>query len=369
MNSVEKSGTVSKDSRWLWLDSFRGLAVIGMTFVNACIYLHDVRNASAPSLLLHSTWSGFTVADAVFPAFIFAVGISASVSLPEQPAQRRPVLVKIALRSLRLFLLGLLVSNLDLIFHEPDATFRVMGVLQRIGLVYAAVGVFIVYASGRVRILAAALLLSAYAMVLLLPAPDVGLDLTKPGIDLPAWTDRSLLPGMLYVNGPFGFDPEGLLSTIPAVAQGLIGVAFGMELKKGITRVRILAMSGVAIAMVALGATLSGVEPICKSIWTPTFVLLSSGVSMLVAIAMVVVEKSILGRASSSAFSLIGRNAIVAYVLQEVFCDLLKWAPIGWGGGLSLNPGLVTIADAALFTTLMAIPVLLMARSGRNIRI
>ena len=228
-----------------------------MTFVNACIYLHDVLGAEVPPFLLHSPWVGFTVADAVFPAFIIGVGLSAAVSLPSRPAEPWPVISKILRRSLRIFLLGVVISNLGLIEREPGATFRVMGVLQRIAIVYAAVGVSLVYESPRSRALAAAALLAGYWAVLLVRPPGGSLDLTRPALDLPAWFDRRVLPGLLYVNGPQGFDPEGLLSTLPAIAQGLLGAMIGNRLAKGASSVELWRIGGFALAAGAATLVLS----------------------------------------------------------------------------------------------------------------
>jgi predicted acyltransferase len=356
-------------SRWLWLDAFRGLAVVGMTFVNACIYLHEVLGAEAPPFLLHSPWLGFTVADAVFPAFIIAVGLSAAVSLPSKPAEPGPVIRKILLRAMRLFLLGLLISNLGLIEREPGATFRVMGVLQRIAIVYAAVGVSLVHGSTRSRVMAAAALLAGYWGVLLLRPPDGALDLTRPALDVPAWFDRHALPGLLYVNGPQGFDPEGLLSTLPAIAQGLLGALLCKPLAQAAAGRGLWRAGGLALAAGAASLALSGVMPISKSLWTPTFVVLSTAVATGVAILLIVAEQRNWLRAVSAVLASLGRNAIVAYALQEVCGDVLRWAPLRWGAPLGLGPLTVALADASAFTLLMAIPVLVMARSGRAIRI
>jgi len=354
--------------RWLWLDAFRGLTVIGMTFVNACIYLHEVLGADTPSSLQHAPWVGFTFADAVFPAFIFAVGVSASVSLPKTPATPALQARKIALRAVRIFLLGLLVSNLGLIERDPEATFRVMGVLQRIAIVYAVVGLSLVYASARTRGLSVVLLLGAYAALLLVRQPGGGWDLTHPGLDLPAWADRAALPGMLYVNGPQGYDPEGLLSTLPAIAQGLIGALFGRWIASHTSARDLWRLGGVCLLLGAAALGLSGLEPISKPLWTPTFVLLSTAVALAVALALIVLERRG-ARAGLSLLCSLGRNAIVAYGLQEVCGGLLQWAPLGWGAPLGLPPMAVTLADAAAFTALMAAPVLLLARGGRTIRI
>jgi predicted acyltransferase len=339
-----------------------------MTFVNACIYLHDALDASTPAGLLHAPWSGFTLADAVFPAFIVAVGVSASISLPAKPVARALLSRKIALRAVRIFLLGLIISNLGLIEQDPDATFRVMGVLQRIAIVYAVVGLLIVHGSARTRALSAALLLCGYAALLFVRPPDGAWDLTRPGLDFPAWVDRAALPGMLYVNGPQGYDPEGLLSTLPAIAQGLIGALFGRWIGAHTAARDLWRLGGFCLVLGATALGLSGLEPISKPLWTPTFVLLSTAVAMAVALMFILLER----RGAAPGWSVLGplgRNAIVAYGLQEVCGELLRWAPLGWGAPLGLPPEVVTLGDAAGFTALMAAPVLILARGGRTIRI
>jgi len=356
-------------SRWLWLDAFRGLAVVGMTFVNACSYLHDVLNADTPAVLQHAPWSGFTVADAVFPIFIVAVGVSAAISLPAKPDSPGHISRKVLARALRIFLLGLFVSNLGLIERDPGATFRVMGVLQRIAIVYAAVGLFLVYGSARSRALGAALLLGGYAALLLVGPPGGAWDLTRPALDLPAWFDRTVLPGMLYVNGPQGYDPEGLLSTLPAIAQGLLGAMLGRRFATRTSGRDLWRIGGLALAVGAAALSLSRLMPITKSLWSPTYVLLSTAVATLVALALIALERRGRGGRFWAVAGSLGRNAIVAYVLQEVCADLLKWAPLRWGGPLGLAPAVVTTADALAFTVLMAVPVLILARGGRAIHI
>jgi predicted acyltransferase len=212
------------------------------------------------------------------------------------------------------------------------SSWRLFGVLQRIGLVYAACALMYLWLSPRTRLIVAAAILLLYWPVTLIPALD-GLpnDIWMRGHNFVGSVDRVLLGAgnHNYVRGPEGYDPEGLLGTLPAIAQGLIGVAIGEYLLHSGARqtVRGLALAGGA--MVAAGIAWGFVFPVVKDIWSSSFVLVTSGIATLtlVALAYLFDGKPLTGWRYAAGIAVLpfGVNAIAAYVLHEVTGSMLGW--------------------------------------------
>ena len=252
--------------RLVSLDLLRGLTVMGMILVNSMAGMAG-EGAVYPTLL-HSQWDGVTLADLVFPAFLFMVGVSIPLSLREKPG----VVVspseqhsRIIWRSIRLVLLGFILSNLWWFSDFEATTWRGFGVLQRIGLAYCACALLFLWCSSRTRMIIAGAILILYWPINLIPALD-GLpnDLWQRGHNFVASVDRVLLGDHNYVKGAAGYDPEGLLGTLPAIAQGLIGVAIGEYMLraggKGVTGRLILAGIVMLVAGYRLGLRIPGRE-------------------------------------------------------------------------------------------------------------
>lgn len=311
-------------SRVVSLDALRGLTVLGMIVVNTAGFLHDPEGLPAYPTLLHSAWAGFTLADAVFPSFILIVGVSIACSLAAARIvggqARSRAFSTIAARTARLLFVGFLITNLGWLQVPDDSHIRVFGVLQRIGLVYGACALLFLTTSSRLRLALAVGILLAYWPLSLLPAPDGPANLLAPGRNIVSWVERAVLGTHVYVPGSWGFDPEGLLSTLPAIAQGLIGVAVGEWIigrGPSVATARALAWAGAAVTLV--GAAWCFVYPPVKAIWTGSFVLISTGPTLLALgllyWALDVRGVKFPGRTVLLAF---GANAITAYVLHEV---------------------------------------------------
>jgi predicted acyltransferase len=212
-----------KSERLVSLDLLRGVAVIGMILVN------EMAGMEPPvyPLLLHSRWAGLTIADVVFPSFLFMVGVSIPLSLKRNADADYS---RIAWRTLRLVLLGFILSNIFWFSQFSSGSWRLFGVLQRIGLVYGVCALMFLKVSPRIRLIVAAAILVLYWPLTLIPALD-GLpnDIWVRGHNFIGSVDRVLLGAgnHIYVPGREGYDPEGLLGTLPAIAQGLIGLAVG----------------------------------------------------------------------------------------------------------------------------------------------
>ena len=219
--------TITKPDRLLSLDVMRGLVIVGMIVVNSAAFVKEVDGFDVYPILLHAEWAGFTLADFVFPAFVFMVGVSIAIA-PRGEALTGVAFRAIAARSLRLFLAGLVISNLYWAADWDQNGFRVMGVLQRIALCYFASAVLFLVLSARTRLILAMAMLLLYWPLTLAPMPDGhATDLLEAGANFVSWCDRALMGPANFVKGPLGFDPEGLAGTLPAIAQCLLGIAAG----------------------------------------------------------------------------------------------------------------------------------------------
>ncbi len=311
------------------LDVFRGVTVAGMILVN---------NGSGASYspLHHAEWDGWTPTDLVFPFFLFIVGVSITFALSkrlEGDVSRGSVLGKIVRRSLIIFGLGIALAGFP--NYDNWATIRIPGVLQRIALCYLATSLIFLYTRARGQaILAAGLLLGYWALMTRVTVPGASRDLghLARGNDLASYLDRLLLPRHIYKPD---YDPEGLLSTLPAIATTLLGVLVGHWLRSGRERYEVVAGLFVAgTATLFLGSAWGLTFSINKALWTSSFVLLTGGLAML-GLALCYWLVDLKGyRRWSIPFRSFGRNPIVAYVLAAVFARLAnRPAIVGPDGG------------------------------------
>ncbi len=304
-----------ENKRLLSIDIFRGLTVILMTIVNNP---GDWGHIYAP--LEHAEWHGYTLTDLVFPSFLFIVGISTVLSKPSEDQ-----LWKICKRALRIFLLGLSLSffskikagdftlvvrllamalatvaflgdyplrrqfwvavgafglMIGLCFSgmEDFEHVRIPGVLQRIAVVYLLVGLLHTYTSVRVQTgVFIASLAGYWALMNFVDVPGIGVANLEVNKNLAAWLDNYLLEGHLWATSKT-WDPEGILSTLPAVATGLAGLFAGRYLQ-GSPKASVLFAFG---ALALVGGTIWGwYFPINKALWTSSYVLVAAGWDLL----------------------------------------------------------------------------------------
>jgi predicted acyltransferase len=318
--------------RLLSLDVLRGLTVAGMILVNSAAGING--RAQVFPTLLHSHWAGLTLADVVFPAFLMMVGVSIPAALGRardecgfDAAQRR----KILWRTVRLFLLGLVLSNLWWMADFKAIDWRLFGVLQRIGLAYGAAAALFFLCGPKVRLAILAAILLLYWPLTLIPFPDgLPTDLWIRGHNFVGAVDRMLLGNHLYVKGPEGYDPEGLLGTLPAIAHCLIGVAIGEYLLSNPLRRASGRLAIAGAAMLAAGIGWGFVFPVVKDIWSSSFVLVTCGIATL-ALSLLHFWLDAPGERGPPARLLaalalpFGINAIAAYVLHEVTANMVGW--------------------------------------------
>lgn len=313
---------VKVSSRLLSVDVYRGLSVAGMLLV-------DYQGDESASYwgLHHPKWNGWSTADLVFPSFLFLTGVSivlaysARLQRGETRAQiaRHAATRTILLVALAIFLNGVPDFNL--------ATWRIEGVVQRIAICYLIAGLLFLWTGSRGLIVTAgACLVGYWALLCFAPVPGIGV----PGRDVPFlapdrnlvdWLDRAVFPGRLW-NGTH--DPEGILSTIPAVATALMGVLTGQWLRSNRgQQMKAQAMLMGGILAVVLGLVWSRWFPINKNLWTSSFVLLTGGIA-LIALAMLywIVEVRQRRGPWTTPFVVFGSNAIIAYCLDETLWAL-----------------------------------------------
>lgn len=286
--------------RLLALDVFRGMTVAGMLLVN-----NPGSWGAIHPPLAHAAWHGWTPTDLIFPFFLFIVGITTHLSLASRRARGddNATLVKQVLRrGLLIFLCGLFLSwfpgwTYGPIAALPDASFadrvlwrvehlRVLGVLQRIGLAYTVGGLLTLRFAWRQLVIVASLILLGYwALMTLVPVPGTGRLgaelLDEPSLVLSAWLDRLILTENHLYSGTKTWDPEGLLSTLPAVGTVLLGVLTGSWLaqKERALGDRLAGMFAVGAIAMVIGACWGWVFPINKGLWTSSYVLFTGGMA------------------------------------------------------------------------------------------
>ena len=336
MTRMTTASTPKTSRRLLSLDVLRGLTVIGMILVNAAAGLHYGDGIAVYPLLLHAQWAGLTLADLVFPAFLMIVGVSIPLAMaqgaedPRGPLPLGPILWRMA----RLFLLGLLLSNLFWLQNPDGMSWRFWGVLQRIGLVYGACAILFLLTGPKVRLGLIVAILVLYWPLSLMPGLDgLAADIWQPGHNFGASLDRLLLGDHNYVKGPAGYDPEGLFSTLPAIAHGLIGVMIGefLSRRQGAGAAWRLVAAGAVMLAVGLGWGL--VFPIVKDIWSSSFVLATCGLTTIALAGLhgLLDEKVAHGWAASFIIGIpaaFGVNAIAAYVLHALAGPMVGWRPL-----------------------------------------
>ena len=297
------------------LDTMRGMTIAAMVVVNnppiGPPYLY------AP--LQHATWNGWTFADTIFPAFLFMAGLSLAFAPPTCARLVRRVLV--------LFALGLVVNAAPLVLahgglgHGVISQLRTMGVLQRIAVAYLIAALIVRFVPPRAQLaLGALILLGCWAALVWVKVPGVGAGHLTPTGNLEGFIDRKVLGvAHMYRGGTVGYDPEGLLGSIPAAVTVVFGCAAGRVLRSR----RPLA-GGILLAagMVALltGLAWAQLLPINKRMWTGSYVLVMGGLSLglLGVLHQLIDRPHPSARLASAPWRALGANPIVVYVGTEL---------------------------------------------------
>jgi len=319
----------SAEGRMVSLDAFRGFTIASMVLVNNP---GDWGHLHPP--LAHAKWHGWTFTDWVFPFFLFIGGVASTISLGRRAKvtpDKAALLAGLAKRAAIIFALGLL---LNLIPTFDFAHVRVLGVLQRIAICTLAAAPVVIWLSPRAGAFVAAGLLVVYtALIYGVPVPDpngvVVRGALEPGRDVGAYVDRLLLGGHLWATSKT-WDPEGLVTTIPAISSQLLGVLAGRWLfSERAPRDKALGMIGGGLAFVAAGHGLGLVIPINKSLWTPSYVLVTTGFALLVfAFFYVTMDLARVLRRPFLPFNVYGMNALFIFAFSGLVAKMLGFVKI-----------------------------------------
>jgi len=325
------TGPTQPGARLLALDVFRGATIAAMILVNN----PGSWSAIYPPLE-HAAWHGWTPTDLIFPFFLFIVGVAMAFSLVrriEAGAARTAILRKAAKRTAILFGLGLVLHAFPDYLHLSHL--RIPGVLQRIALAYFAATLILLGTGRRGQALATALLLVAYwLLVTRVPVPGGEAGVLEPGRDLGAWLDRAVFGEAHLWAQSRTWDPEGLLSTLPAIATVLTGLFAGYVLRSDRTvRRRLATLVAAGIGLAAAGQAWNGSFPINKSLWTSSYVLFTSGLAFLALAACWLVLDVWKARRWAMPFVAFGRNAIGAFFLSGLLARLLNLIRLPAGDG------------------------------------
>jgi predicted acyltransferase len=307
------------------LDVLRGAAIAAMILVN------NPGNDYAYALLKHSEWNGWTPTDLIFPFFLFIVGVSLTLSFRsrlERGDSKRKLLLHSVWRCAIIFLIGLFLNGFPY-FHL--ATWRVAGVLQRIAIAYLVAAVITLHAKTRgITTWIACLLIGYWIAMRFIPVPGLGMPSTDmplldPNANLSWYLDKRFLPGAMYEGTR---DPEGILSTFPAVATALLGVLTGEWLRsspnKNDPRKKTIGMLAAGAALIIVGQIWNVWFPINKKLWTSSFVLFTAGCALVcLAICYWLTDVKLHRGWWTKPFVVFGANAIAAYALAELASSLL----------------------------------------------
>ena len=283
------TSAAASSARWIALDALRGLTIAAMILVNnpgrwGADYQYEQ--------LRHRDWHGCTFTDFVFPSFVFCAGAAIVPAFARRLSlgtSRAALSVQVLRRGVYLFLIGLLLHSFpwltfakDRALLAPVLDVRVFGVLQRIALCYTAAALLHIWC--RVSVVRAVLvgtLLGYWALLAWVAAPGVDLpDMDVPKRTLQGFLDQLLIGRHMYQKGALGYDPEGILSTLPAIGTCLLGLEAGRWLsgpQSELAKARLLVVAGVLVA--ALGLCWSAWLPLNKPIWTSSYVLWTGGLS------------------------------------------------------------------------------------------
>jgi predicted acyltransferase len=302
--------------RYLSLDVFRGMTVAGMLLVNTPGSWSDIYPP-----LRHAPWHGWTPTDLIFPFFLFVVGITTHISATSATARgdsNATVTLRILRRGAIIVLLGLLVSAFPYFPPERITEMRIPGVLQRIGVCYTLAALLTVRTSVRAQVLTIASILLGYWFVMtVLPVPGQppgAAHLEPAGATMAAWVDRLLLDGHLW-SATRTWDPEGALSTIPAIATVMLGTLVAKLVFSGrplLAGVKWLAVAG--FVAIAVGLAWDPFFPINKNIWTSSYVLLTGGIGAVILAGCIWLIDLKGVRWWTGPFEVYGLNPIVAFV-------------------------------------------------------
>lgn len=323
--------TQAASPRFLALDVLRGMTICFMIIVN-----NPGTGAEPFAPLDHASWNGFTPTDLVFPTFLFVVGNAMSFSMPKyRQLGTGKVLGKLFKRTIIIFLLGYLMYWFPFFSESPDGAYqwapishtRIMGVLQRIALAYCAAGLMIHFLSKKTVWGLSVIFLAGYWLLLFW-----GGDYSMTG-NIGHKTDLLIFgANHLYHGEGVAFDPEGLLSTIPAIVNVIAGYYAGVFIQqkgKSYEAVARLLMAGFGLLCIAYFWDF--VFPINKKLWTSSFVLYTVGLDLVILGILIFIIEIKTFTKGVYFFQVFGKNPLFIYILSELLYPILYLIKTGSG--------------------------------------
>jgi predicted acyltransferase len=358
------------NARLISLDALRGFV---MFWIMSGEHIIHALAKAAPipvfiwmsSQLHHAEWNGITFYDMIFPVFLFVAGVSmpysfekkmqlAGVKTPQElpGGEKRKIYVSMLRRTCILLVLGFVVNGL-LRFDGFDHT-RFASVLGRIGLAWFFAGIIYLNFDFKKQLICFfAILIGYYAAMKWIPVPNFGAGvLTKEG-SLEGYIDRLFLPGRLHSTV---YDPEGIFSTIPAIATALLGVFTGTFLKTKSTfsiQAKLILMTLTALILIMSGLVWDINFPINKHLWTSSFVCFVGGFSILFFVFFYLIIDLFGFHKWAFPLILIGSNSILIYIAAEGLVDFKHTANYVFGGLINFTPLIWQPFFAALSVTIV----------------
>jgi predicted acyltransferase len=312
-------GIREASGRLVSLDAFRGLTIALMVLVNNAGSGRD-----SYAQLQHSAWNGWTLTDTVFPTFLWIVGVAITLSIGRRLAKgvaRSELLAQAARRAAILFVLWLAVYAFP---HFNLGTQRILGVLQRIAICYLAATAIYLYTGVRGQIAWIVGLLAAYwALMTFVPVPGFGAGRLDVAGNFAHYVDRIVLGAHNYAHSK-DWDPEGIVSTLPAIATALLGLLAGRLLAspRPIGE-RAGRMFVCGCGLLAAGLIANHWMPINKKLWTDSFCLFMAGLDFAVYALFLWVVDGMGVRRPLKPFVILGMNAITVYMISEFAAEIL----------------------------------------------
>ena len=352
------------NGRLMSLDAFRGFVMFwivgGEALAHALAKLDGVQSEVLNTVMIqlkHVSWEGFRFYDLIFPSFVFIVGASIAFSLGKLQASssRRDAVRRVIWRGLLLWLVGIIYYGG---ISGGLEGVRLLGVLQRIGICYLVTGLLFIYLPVRGLVAAFLVLLGGYwALLSFVAVPGQEAVSFEEGRNITNWFDSKYLPFFKW-NGTH--DPEGILSTLPAIATCLLGVFTGLVLKneRMAGGKKVLTLLGVGVALVLAGHLWGGYHPVIKNLWTSSFVVLAGGWSLILLAFFYLVIDVVRVKKWAMPFVWIGMNPIAIYLLSSVVKfnqiaeRVLGGSIADWANGMVSGLGALVVAVGGMILIL-----------------
>lgn len=355
---------MSDHHRLISLDALRGLTIIGMIIVNNP---GDWYAAYPP--LCHAEWIGCTPTDLVFPFFLFIMGFSLFLSVSrrlQKGSSKKDLLIHLAKRSAIIFLIGLILNAIP---FKDLGNLRILGVLQRIALVNFFCGLMLLYIPRKSRAFIAYSILFAYWILLeFIPSPLSVVPTIAYEYNWVAWLDQLVLGRHTWGQMPL-MDPEGILSTFPAIVTGLIGMEMAHLFNQtGDKKERVIQLFFFGLLLTAAGLSWGTIFPLVKKLWTSSYVLYTAGLASMTLGAMYWIIDLRKKEKWTRLLIAFGSNPLALYVGSDLIIMLLWLLPIFGTNHLILNtwifkgltdmnisPNIASLTWAILYTSFWAV--------------